>query len=949
MANGNIKGITIELGADTTKLGKALQSVTSESISLQSELKTVDKLLKFNPGNADLIAQKQEILAKQIENTSKKLETLKEAQAQVDEQFANGKINEEQYRAYQREVINTETSLNKLQNQLASVGQAQQDLDSKTKQLETLFKATGTSVDQYADALGVGLTNAIKNGTASSKQLDTAIEKVGKAALGTSIDVDKLKSALKTVDDGASLKAVKKDLSNVAKEAKEAGDEVNNFGDNLSTVIGGLAAGGGIAGVISKSLDTSSLNTKIDISFNVPEESKESVRQAVRGLEAYGLDGQEALEGIRRQWALNKEASDEANAAVVNMAGTIATAYSGIDFNELIQEGNEIASTLGITNEEAMGLVNTLLKTGFPPEQLDIIAEYGDQMIQAGFSAQEVQAIMAAGVDTKSWNIDNLLDGVKEGRIQMADFGNGLDKSMKEIISQTDISAKQFVGWGQAIAKGGEGGQKAMLEATKALAGVEDATVRNQLGTKMFGTMWEDQGMKIVDTIIKAEGKQVDLKKGVDDLAESQKKLDTDPTVQMRQAFTDMQTSLAPLLTTIAELISKIGEWVSNNPTLAATIAAVVAGIGILIGVCMALAPIFVTLTGAAGLFGIAIGPLVLIIAGIVTAIGLLVAAGIALYKNWDEIKAYAAELVTSISEKFQEFKEAIATKMQEALEKIKEIWNNVMNFFRSINIIEDAKRIFSTFINGIGAKITETVNKAKELWNNVITFIKGINIMENAKAIFSTFINGIGAMISGTVAKVTELWNRAVSFINSINIIENAKRIFSTFISGIGEKISATKSKVVELWNGAKSFLESISLISIGKNIIQGLIDGIGSMADALWKKVKGIANSIKDTFTDLLDIHSPSRVFKGYGININEGLIEGIQLSSTRLENAMQNVYGSLVNSANKMMQTPNNAYNTNTNDYSRKMTNHITISSSNNSTRDLERVMRRLAFKF
>lgn len=95
----------------------------------------------------------------------------------------------------------------------------------------------------------------------------------------------------------------------------------------------------------------------------------------------------------------------------------------------------------------------------------------------------------------------------------MAEFGSGLDKSMKEIISQTNISAEQFEGWGQAIAQGGEGGQKAMLEATKALAGVEDATVRNQLGTKMFGTLWEDQGKKIVDTILKAEGKQVDLKK----------------------------------------------------------------------------------------------------------------------------------------------------------------------------------------------------------------------------------------------------------------------------------------------------------------------------------------------------------------------------------------------------------------------------------------------------
>ncbi|MBJ8026112.1 hypothetical protein JDS90_32455, partial [Bacillus cereus] len=150
--------------------------------------------------------------------------------------------------------------------------------------------------------------------------------------------------------------------------------------------------------------------TKIDITFDVPESSKKSVEEAIRGVSTYGIDAEEALEGVRRQWALNKDASDETNAAVVKGAATIAASYAGIDFNELIQETNEIGATLGITNEEALGLVNTLLKTGFPPEQLDIIAEYGDQMVQAGFSAKEVQGILSAGVDTKSWNIDNLLD-----------------------------------------------------------------------------------------------------------------------------------------------------------------------------------------------------------------------------------------------------------------------------------------------------------------------------------------------------------------------------------------------------------------------------------------------------------------------------------------------------------------------------------------------------------
>ena len=91
------------------------------------------------------------------------------------------------------------------------------------------------------------------------------------------------------------------------------------------------------------------------------------------------MEGQEALEGVRRQWALNADASDEANTRIVKGAAAITKAYAGIDFVELIQEINEISRELNITNEEALGLVNSLLKIGFPPEQLDIIAEYGQQ------------------------------------------------------------------------------------------------------------------------------------------------------------------------------------------------------------------------------------------------------------------------------------------------------------------------------------------------------------------------------------------------------------------------------------------------------------------------------------------------------------------------------------------------------------------------------------------
>ncbi|MGQ7144625.1 hypothetical protein ACUOA8_34435, partial [Escherichia sp. SS-MK2] len=145
-------------------------------------------------------------------------------------------------------------------------------------------------------------------------------------------------------------------------EAERTEKKFEGLKVGLENVIGGMAAGGGIATAVEKAMDMSKLKTKIDITFDVPESSKKSVEEAIRGVSTYGIDAEEALEGVRRQWALNKDASDETNAAVVKGAATIAASYAGIDFNELIQETNEIGATLGITNEEALGLVNTLLK-----------------------------------------------------------------------------------------------------------------------------------------------------------------------------------------------------------------------------------------------------------------------------------------------------------------------------------------------------------------------------------------------------------------------------------------------------------------------------------------------------------------------------------------------------------------------------------------------------------
>ena len=111
MAGKTIKGLTVEIGGDTTKLGEALEKVNKKSSDLSSELGSINRLLKLDPKNVELLTQKQKVLAEAIGNTEDKLKTLREAEKQVQAQFEKGEVSESQYRELQREIVATENKL----------------------------------------------------------------------------------------------------------------------------------------------------------------------------------------------------------------------------------------------------------------------------------------------------------------------------------------------------------------------------------------------------------------------------------------------------------------------------------------------------------------------------------------------------------------------------------------------------------------------------------------------------------------------------------------------------------------------------------------------------------------------------------------------------------------------------------------------------------------------
>ena len=121
-----IKGITVEIGGDTTGLDKALKSVNSSITKTQSALNDVNRLLKLDPSNTVLVAQKQELLAQAVSQTEEKLSALEAAQEQVAAAFARGDIGADKYQAFQREIEETRGKLNKYKADLSDL-QTEQD------------------------------------------------------------------------------------------------------------------------------------------------------------------------------------------------------------------------------------------------------------------------------------------------------------------------------------------------------------------------------------------------------------------------------------------------------------------------------------------------------------------------------------------------------------------------------------------------------------------------------------------------------------------------------------------------------------------------------------------------------------------------------------------------------------------------------------------------------
>jgi TP901 family phage tail tape measure protein len=619
-----IKGITIELDGDARKLNNAVKSVASRSKEFQDELRKVERLLKFDPKNTELLAQKQKLLADSVNHTRDALQKFKDAKADADKTIAaGGKVSEEQYRHLQREIIETEQKLRGLEK-------AQGDFNSKVKKmtdgLDSFSQKTGNAAKSLAPvsaAAGAAGIAAIRMGV----QFDDAMAKVSTIADTASVPLDKLRDDILEASNvtGVAAAQIADDVYNAISAGQSTGDAVNFVVQANKLAQAGFA------------------------------EQAQALDVMTTILNAYGLEASEAsrvMDILINTQNLGKTTVGELSQVMGKIiptanASNISLEQLGAAYALMTSNGIAAAETTTYTNS----LLNELSKSG--SKSSDMLKN------KTGKSFQQLSA-----------------DG----------------ESLADVLLILDEEAKKS---GVSIAD-----MFGSAEAAKAANVLIKES--GQAYNDMLTSMQNSGGA--TDTAF--EKLQTDNKKFMDSLNE------------MSNAGIKLGGALSPVFSKIAEISQQIAEFLSGlsdeQMDLIAKVLLVVAalapvlmliskmasGVSDITKLMKFLVPVLAKTAFTIGAMSV---PVWAVIAGIIA----LIAIGVALYKNWDTIKAKAAALYENIKASFAKTRDSIVNPIMNAIDTLKKI-----------NLFEIGKNIISGLIDGVAGmigKVKETIGSISD------------------------------------------------------------------------------------------------------------------------------------------------------------------------------------------------------------------------------------------
>lgn len=870
MGAGRIKGITVEISGDTTKLQVALKGVNSEIRNTQSQLRDVEKLLKLDPGNTDLLAQKHRLLGQAVEETQNKLETLKTAQEQANEALKNGTLTQDQYDGLQREIVETENELKRLEEQANQSATALQKIS-----------ATGEKLQDVGDKVsGVGkkmlpVTGAVTAlGTAAVKtaaDFDSAMSQVAAVSGATGSDFDKLREKAREMGEKTKFSA---------SEAAEAMNYMAMAGWKTEDMLNGIEGVMNLAAASGEDLATTS-----DI--------------VTDALTAFGLT-----------------AADSGHFADV-LAAASSNANTNVSMmGETFKYCAPIAGSLGFSVEDTA-------------EAIGLMANAGIKSTQAGTSLRTIMTNLSGDVKIcgsaigevtiATTNADGSMRGLSDILADCRVAFGGLTESERANAAEALVGKNAMSGF-LALMNAGEGDITKLSFAidncngkSKEMAGIMQDNLAGQLTIlksqlEELAISFGELLMPAIRTVVGWIQSFVDWLNGMDE-----------GTRKVIVTVALLAAALGPVLIVIGKVISAVGTIMTIAPKIAAVIKAVTGAFGALNAVMLA-NPI-----------GLVIAAIAALIAIFVLLWNNCEGFRQFWIDLWEKIKEAVVVAWNAITEFLKSAWEAISSAAQNIWNGIRDffsnLWEGIKNIFTVtvnaitgflttawnsikttvVTVFQAIQTFFTTVWNAIKSVITTVVTAIQNFlttaWNSIKTVIT--TVLNAIKSVVTTVWNAIKSMISsvmnGIKSTVTSVWNNIKSTVTSVvNAIKSAvSNAFNAMWNGIKSTVSGIYNTIKGGFDQAVGYVKGLasSAFNWGRDIIMGIVNGIRSCISAVTGAVSDVANKIRSFLHFSVPDEGPLVDYESWMPDFMKGLARGIEKSKGIVSRAMDGVAADMV----------------------------------------------------